>query len=157
MARRARVIKKREKPDVRYKNIIVNKFINYVMEEGKKSIASKIVYRAVELSAKVNNAENALDNFLEAIESVRPLVEVRPRRVGGATYQVPVEVAYPRSLALAIKWLVKAAKQRPEKTMIERLGHEFSEAIKGRGGAIKNKETAQKMAEANRAFAHLRW
>jgi small subunit ribosomal protein S7 len=157
MARRARVIKKRDNPDVRYKNLVVNKFINYVMEEGKKAVASKIVYEAMGLAGKLNSAEDILANFLDSIESVRPLVEVKPRRVGGATYQVPVEVAYPRSLALAIKWLVGAAKKRPEKTMIERLAYELTEAIKGRGGAMKNKETAQKMAEANRAFSHLRW
>lgn len=143
-------------PDPIYNSSLVMKFINNLMWDGKKSLAMKIFYSALE-KIKEYTQEEGIKVFEKAIENVKPLLEVRPRRVGGATYQVPVEVPPRRQISLAIKWIIKAARERPEKTMIERLAKELIDAAKNEGRAVKIKETTHKMAEANRAFAHFRW
>uniref|UniRef100_A0A7V3ZSA8 Small ribosomal subunit protein uS7 n=1 Tax=candidate division WOR-3 bacterium TaxID=2052148 RepID=A0A7V3ZSA8_UNCW3 len=143
-------------PDPLYNSPLVMKFINNLMWDGKKSLAMKIFYSALE-KIKEYTQEEGIKVFEKAIENVKPLLEVRPRRVGGATYQVPVEVPPRRQISLAIKWIIKAARERPEKRMIERLAKELIDASKNEGRAVKIRETIHKMAEANRAFAHFRW
>lgn len=158
---RRRVVAKRETlPDPVYKSQVLAKFINQVMRSGKKSIAEKIVYGALDNmkeKLKFAKAEEALAGLEKALENVRPLVEVKSRRVGGATYQVPVEVREDRSQTLAMRWLIDAAKGRREKTMALRLAAEAMEAVENRGSAFKKKEDVHRMAEANKAFAHFRW
>lgn len=158
---RRRVVAKREiLPDPVYKSQVLAKFINQVMRSGKKSIAEKIVYGALDNmkeKLKLAKAEEALAGLEKALENVRPLVEVKSRRVGGATYQVPVEVREERSQTLAMRWLIDAAKGRREKTMALRLAAEAMEAVENRGSAFKKKEDVHRMAEANKAFAHFRW
>lgn len=150
-------IKKREiEPDFRFGSLPVQKFINNVMLDGKKSIAERIVYGALDKAAERLDMEPK-EVFDKAMENVRPLVEVRPRRVGGATYQVPVEVAPRRAQALAIRWLIQYSRSRKGIPMMERLSREFIDACKGEGGAVKKREDTHRMAEANRAFAHYRW
>jgi small subunit ribosomal protein S7 len=134
----------------------VTKFINSMMHDGKKSVSEGILYGALDLVAE-RSREDALAMFKRALDQVKPLVEVRSRRVGGATYQVPVEVRPQRRLSLAMRWLVQHARARPEKSMVERLAGEVLDAANGRGGAIKKKEDTHRMAEANKAFAHYRW
>ena len=154
--RRRRAEKRITLPDPKYGDIVLTKFMNKVMLDGKKSIAEKIVYGAlsnIETKAK----RNPLEAFHEALNNVKPEMEVRSRRVGGATYQVPMEVRADRAQALAIRWLVDNARKRGEKTMTDRLTNELMDAIAGRGNAFKKKEDVHKMAEANRAFAHYRW
>ncbi len=143
-------------PDPKYGSPIVAKFINMIMWDGKKSVARKIVYGAFELIEK-KTGEKGIDVFLKALENVKPEMEVRPRRVGGATYQVPVEVRPKRQQFLAMKWIIQAARSRPERTMIERLANELIDASKGVGTAVKTRENTHKMAEANKVFAHFRW
>lgn len=154
---RRRVAEKREiLPDPKYKDQVLAKFINMVMRSGKKSVAEKIIYGALdEISTK--NKGDALEIFTKAIENIRPLVEVKSRRVGGATYQIPVEVRHDRSTALAMRWLVDAAKNRGEKNMGLRLAGELMDACESKGTAIKKKEDTHRMAEANKAFSHYRW
>jgi small subunit ribosomal protein S7 len=154
---RRRVAEKREiLPDPKYKDQVLAKFINMVMRSGKKSVAEKIIYGALdEISAR--NKGDALEIFAKAIENIRPLVEVKSRRVGGATYQIPVEVRHDRSTALAMRWLVEAAKNRGEKNMGLRLAGELMDACESKGTAIKKKEDTHRMAEANKAFSHYRW
>jgi small subunit ribosomal protein S7 len=154
---RRRVAEKREiLPDPKYKDQVLAKFINIVMRSGKKSVAEKIIYGALdEISAR--NKGDALEIFAKAIENIRPLVEVKSRRVGGATYQIPVEVRHDRSTALAMRWLVEAAKNRGEKNMGLRLAGELMDACESKGTAIKKKEDTHRMAEANKAFSHYRW
>lgn len=158
---RRRVVAKREiLPDPVYKSQVLAKFINQVMRSGKKSIAEKIVYGALNTmkdKLKFGKQEEALAALEKALENVRPLVEVKARRVGGATYQVPVEVRQDRSHTLAMRWLIDAAKGRREKSMALRLGAEALEALENRGSAFKKKEDVHRMAEANKAFAHFRW
>jgi small subunit ribosomal protein S7 len=156
MPRKGPVPKREVLPDPRYKSKLVAKFINGVMRDGKKSVAEKIVYQAMEELAK-NTSEEPLKAFEKAIENVKPEVEVKPRRVGGATYQVPVEVSPHRQLILAIRWLISAARSRGEKGMVKRLSAELSDAFYNRGIAIKKKEDTHRLAEANKAFAHYRW
>jgi len=139
-----------------YKNEAITKFVHSVMYDGKKSIAERIVYEALEQAAKRLNV-NPDEVFDKALENVKPLIEVRPRRVGGATYQVPVEVAPDRAQALAIRWIINSARSRKGIPMTERLAREFVDAYKGEGAAVKKREDTHKMAEANRAFAHYRW
>lgn len=154
---RKREVRKREiLPDPKYHDKLVAKFINGLMRRGKKSVAERIFYRALELIKEKIHAD-PLKIFQQAMENVKPLIEVRPRRVGGATYQVPVEVRPERKTSLAIRWLISYAKQRPEKTMEEKLSAELIDAANNRGGAIKKREDTHKMAEANKAFAHYRW
>jgi small subunit ribosomal protein S7 len=154
---RRRVAEKREVlPDPKFGSKLVSKFINVLMKDGKKSVAERICYGAFEL-IKARSGEDPLKVFKQAVENVKPVLEVRPRRVGGATYQVPMEVRPQRRTALAFRWIIGYARQRPEKTMRERLAAELLDAYKGTGAAIKKKEDTHKMAEANRAFAHYRW
>jgi small subunit ribosomal protein S7 len=143
-------------PDPKFHDRTVAKFVNVVMERGKKSIAEQILYGAVDLAAE-RSKEDGLTVFKRALENVRPAVEVRSRRVGGANYQVPVEVRPLRRSSLAMRWLVTAARARGEKSMVERLANEILEAAGNRGGAVKKREDTHRMAEANRAFAHYRW
>lgn len=143
-------------PDPKYNSVLVSKFINNLMWDGKKETARKIFYKALELVQK-KTGEDGYQIFLKAIENVKPEIEVRARRVGGATYQVPVEIRPRRQISLAIKWIIQAARSRSERTMIERLANELIDASKGIGNAVKIRENTHKMAEANRVFAHYRW
>ncbi len=154
---RRRVAEKREVlPDPKYNSKLVSKFINAIMKDGKKSLAERICYGAFEI-IREKTGEDPLKVFKTAIENVRPVIEVRPRRVGGATYQVPVEVRPNRSLALAFRWIRDNSRKRGERTMMERLAGELLDAYNGTGASIKKREDTHKMAEANRAFAHYRW
>lgn len=156
---RRRVAAKREiLPDPLHHSVLVSKFINRVMQRGKKSIAEKIVYGAFsKLQQQKNDKDNVVDLFEKALDNVRPSVEVKSRRVGGATYQVPIEVRSARQMALAMRWLVESAQKRSEKTMALRLAAELNDAIESRGSAVKKREEVHRMAKANQAFAHFRW
>ena len=156
MSRRHVAAKREILPDPKYHDRTVAKFINMVMSRGKKAVAEKIVYGAL-TEVEQKGKTDALDIFKQALENVEPKVEVKSRRVGGATYQVPVEVRTNRRLALAMRWLVDAARKRGEKTMGQRLAGEMLEAFENRGSAVKKREDTHKMAEANRAFSHYRW
>ncbi len=156
MPRRKRATKRKVLPDPKYKNILVTKFINGLLEDGKRSVAEKIFYKAVDISNERVGSEG-IEIFQKAIENVKPILEVRSRRVGGATYQVPVEIRSDRQQALAIRWIISYAKSRSEKTMAERLAAEMIAASNKEGAAIKKREDTHKMAEANKAFAHFRW
>lgn len=159
---RRRSAKKREiLPDPKFGSLLLSKFTNNLMKNGKKSVAVEIVYFALEKSAERlgqnDEAGSGLSLLEKAIDNVKPTVEVRTRRVGGATYQVPMEVRASRQIALAIRWLIDAARKRSEKGMGLRLAHEILDAIKGVGNAVKKKEDVHRMAKANQAFAHFRW
>ncbi len=155
---RRRVVAKREiLPDPKYGDQVLAKFINMVMESGKKSIAEKIVYGALDQVIEKNKTDNVIETFTQALSNIRPLVEVKSRRVGGATYQVPVEVRGDRGQALAMRWLVDAARKRGEKSMGLRLAGEIIDAAERRGSAVKKREDTHRMAEANKAFSHYRW
>ena len=156
MSRRRAAEKREILPDPQYADQVVTKFINCMMLDGKKAVAEKIFYGALETAERRGGME-AVQAFHTALENVRPNLEVRSRRVGGATYQVPVEVRAERAQALAIRWLIGAARSRPEKTMEDRLAGELVDAINNRGGAVKKREDTHRMAEANRAFSHYRW
>ncbi len=154
---RRRVVAKREVlPDPKYGDKILAKFINMVMESGKKSVAEKIVYGALDQVVEKGKGE-PLEVFSQALDNIRPLVEVKSRRVGGATYQVPIEVSSVRGQALAMRWLVDASRKRGEKSMGLRLAGEIMDASAGRGSAVKKREDTHRMAEANKAFSHYRW
>ena len=156
MSRRRRAEKREVLPDPKFKDLVVSKFMNNLMLDGKKSVSEKIVYGAFdEIENKMKRPP--LEVFHEALDNIKPSVEVRSRRVGGATYQVPVEVRPQRREALAIRWLIKASRDRNEKTMKDRLASELIEAVNTRGSAVKKKEDTHKMAEANKAFSHYRW
>lgn len=154
--RRRRAERRPITPDPLYRSERVAKFINMVMRHGKKPLAERIVYGAFEL-IKSRGHEDPIAVFEKALENVMPVVEVRPRRVGGATYQVPIEVRPERRVSLGMRWLVDAARNRHEKTMQQRLAAELLEAMENRGAAVKKKEDTHRMAEANKAFAHYRW
>lgn len=156
MPRKGKVKKREIKPDSIYNSSLIAKFINYVMEDGKKNLAENIVYTAME-QVKKKEKEDPLKIFEKAVENVRPMVETKSRRVGGATYQVPVEVPERRSLSLAVRWIVRYAGGRPEKRFTDKLASEIGDAVHSRGGAVKKKEDVHRMAEANRAFAHYKW
>ena len=156
MSRRHRAEKREINPDPKFGDLIVSKFMNSIMREGKKSVAERIVYGALDV-VQAKAKSNPLQLFHTALENVMPAVEVRSRRVGGATYQVPVEVRNERRQALAIRWLIAAARARNENTMEERLSGELLDAANNRGTAVKKREDTHKMAEANRAFSHYRW
>ena len=156
MSRRRTAEKRIVLPDAKYGDKGVAKFINNVMEHGKKAVAEKIVYSAFDIIA-AKSKQDALKVFGEAIDNVKPVVEVKSRRVGGATYQVPMEVRADRRQALAIRWIIDAAKKRSETTMTERLANELLDAVANKGSAVKKREDTHKMAEANKAFAHYRW
>jgi len=154
---RKRVIEKREVlPDPKYNSKLISKFINIVVKEGEKSVAERICYGALDIIKKKTGSD-PLKVFKTAVENVKPLVEVKARRVGGATYQVPVEVRAHRRIALAFRWIINFARQRAEKTMQEKLAAELLDASNNTGSSIKKKEDTHKMAEANKAFAHFRW
>jgi small subunit ribosomal protein S7 len=156
MPRKGSVTKRRTPVDPKYGDLTVAKFINAIMYDGKKSKAEKIFYSALNTVAE-KTGKNPLEVFQAAMDNVKPMIEVRPRRVGGATYQVPMEVSTFRRQSLAVRWIIIAARGRQGKSMEEKLAAEILDAAQGRGGAIKKKEDTHKMAEANRAFAHYRW
>ena len=156
MPRRREVPKRKITPDPKFRDRMVAKFTNVVMLEGKKSTAEGIVYGAFDV-IQSRYKEDPLEVFRKALDSVKPRVEVKSRRVGGATYQVPVEVRPERRVALAMRWITNYARARGEKTMTERLAAELVEAAQGRGNAVKKKDDTHKMADANKAFAHYRW
>ena len=156
MPRRARVIKREIPPDAKYDNVTVAKLINRVMMRGKKTTAERIIYDALQIIEE-QGAKSPVSVLEQAVRNATPLLEVKPRRVGGATYQVPVEVRPDRGLSLAMRWLLKSARDREGKSMAERMAAELIEASKEQGVTIKKREDTHKMAEANRAFAHYRW
>ena len=156
MSRRHRAEKRQVLPDPKFKDVVLSKFMNQIMQDGKKSTAERIVYGALDL-VESRAKKDPVEVFHEALEAISPAVEVRSRRVGGATYQVPVEVRPERRQALAIRLLAAAAGSRNENTMRERLAGELMDASQGRGNAVKKREDTHKMAEANRAFSHYRW
>ncbi|MCJ8309120.1 MAG: 30S ribosomal protein S7 [Rhizobiaceae bacterium] len=156
MSRRHRAEKRVINPDPKFGDLVLSKFMNSIMLDGKKSVAERIVYAALDQVEEKARTE-ALPMFHTALENIAPQVEVRSRRVGGATYQVPVEVRAERRQALAIRWLIAAARKRNETTMIDRLSGELMDAANNRGAAVKKREDTHKMAEANRAFSHYRW
>src|SRR5579883_2567372 len=157
MSRRRRAEKREVMPDPKFGDVVLTKFMNYVMYEGKKAVAEGIIYGAFDLIEGKRRDLGPLEAFHAALDNVAPSVEVRSRRVGGATYQVPVEVRPERRRALAIRWLVSAARSRGENTMTEKLAGELLDASNNRGAAVKKREDTHKMAEANRAFSHYRW
>ena len=156
MSRRHRAEKREVLPDPKFGDLVLSKFMNQIMQDGKKSAAERIVYGALDL-VEQRAKKDPVEVFHEAIEAVKPAVEVRSRRVGGATYQVPVDVRPERRQALAIRWMAAAASSRNENTMRERLAGELMDASNGRGNAVKKREDTHKMADANRAFSHYRW
>lgn len=156
MSRRRRAPKRDIVPDPKYNNPVVSNFINRVMTRGKKSLAQRIVYDALTILEQ-QNATDPVETFNLAIRNVTPQLEVKPRRVGGATYQVPVEVGSNRQLALAIRWILRASRDRTGRPMSERLALELQEASRGQGAAVRRKEETHRMADANRAFVHYRW
>ncbi len=154
---RKRVAEKRDiQPDPAYKSQLVSKFVNYLMRDGKKSVAQAILYDAFQIIEQ-RSKEDPLAVFKKAVNNVKPVVEVKSRRVGGSTYQVPTEVRAGRSQALSLRWIISYARQRGEKSMAAKLAGELLDASGGRGGAVKKKEDTHRMAEANKAFAHYRW
>ena len=156
MSRRHSAEKRIVLPDAKFGNKVVAKFINNIMEDGKKAVAEKIVYSAFDIMA-AKTKQDALEVFTTALENVKPVVEVRSRRVGGATYQVPCEVRADRRQALAIRWIIAAAAKRSETTMTDRVANELLDAFANKGAAIKKREDTHRMAEANKAYAHYRW
>jgi len=156
MPRRGKVKKRSPKPDSFYNSTLISQFINTVMKEGKRNLAEKIVVQSME-QLKQKAKEDPLKIFEKAVENVRPQLETKSRRVGGATYQVPVEVPLHRSTSLAVRWLTRYARERAGKSMVDKLSAEIMDAVSNRGGAVKKKEDTHKMAEANRAFAHYKW
>ena len=156
MPRRRAAEKREVLPDPKYGDPVLTKFINCVMLQGKRSAAEKIVYGALETIER-RSGQNGVRVFHEALENVKPMVEVRSRRVGGATYQVPVEVRQSRRQALALRWIIDSARSRSEYTMAERLSNELQDAANSRGAAVKKREDTHRMAEANKAFSHYRW
>jgi len=154
--RRSRPEKREVPGDIRYNNPRVTRLINSLMKKGKKSIARRVVYEAFDLMAERAN-KDPVEMFEQAVKNISPRLEVKPRRVGGATYQVPIEVLPARRGSLAMRWLLEATRNRPGKTMAEKLANELMDAAGGTGAAIKRKEDTHRMAEANRAFAHYRW
>jgi small subunit ribosomal protein S7 len=156
MSRRHKAEKRVINPDPKFGDLIVSKFMNNLMVQGKKSVAEGIVYGALE-TVQAKAKSDPVQMFHQALDNVAPAIEVRSRRVGGATYQVPVEVRMERRQALAIRWIITAARNRNEKTMVERLSGELLDAANNRGTAVKKREDTHKMAEANRAFSHYRW
>ena len=157
MSRRRRADKREVLPDPKFGDLVVTKFMNYVMYEGKKAVAENIVYGAFEIIEAKRRDMDPITVFHTALDNVAPALEVRSRRVGGATYQVPMEVRPERRRALAIRWIVSAARNRGENTMTEKLAGELLDASSNRGAAVKKREDTHKMAEANRAFSHYRW
>ena len=156
MPRRGTVKKRKPKPDHSYNSTLISRFVTSVMQNGKRSLAEKIVYGAME-QVKTKGKEDPLKMFEKAVENVRPILETKSRRVGGATYQVPIEVPLKRSTSLGVRWILRYASERSGKSMTDKLAAEVLDAVNNRGGAVKKREDTHKMAEANRAFAHYRW
>ena len=156
MSRRKKADKRIINPDPKYGNLLISKFMNYLMVDGKRTVASGIMYKALD-TVKSKTKKDELEQFIELVDKVKPALEVRSRRVGGATYQVPTEVRPARREALAIRWIIEAARKRSEKTMAERLSGEFMDILAGNGASLKKKADVHKMAEANKAFSHFRW
>ena len=156
MPRRGQIKQREILPDPVFQSVLVHKFINGLLRQGKKSTASRVFYRTLEIIGKKTNDE-PLKVFKQAIENVKPVLEVRSKRVGGANYQIPIEVPSNRRIALGIRWIVGAAKSRGEKSMEEKLAGELMDAASNKGSAVKKKEDTHRMADANKAFAHLRW
>ena len=157
MPRRREVPKREILPDPKFGNVELSKFMNVIMEGGKKAVAERIIYGALDLIEKKQADKNSLEVFITAVNNVKPMVEVKSRRVGGANYQVPVEVRPVRRLALSMRWIKEAARKRSEKSMAQRLANELMEATEGRGGAMKKRDEVHRMAEANKAFSHFRF
>ena len=157
MPRRAAANRREVQPDAVYNNRLVTQLINKVLLDGKKATAERIVYTAFEIVAEKSEGGDALATFKKAMDNVKPTLEVKPKRVGGATYQVPMEVNSRRSTALGIRWIVNFSRARKEKTMAERLANEILDASNGLGASVKKREDTHKMAEANKAFSHYRW
>jgi len=157
MPRRREVPKREILPDPKFGNVELSKFMNVIMEGGKKAVAERIIYGALDLIEKKSPDKDPLEAFTAAINNVKPMVEVKSRRVGGANYQVPVEVRPVRRLALSMRWIKEAARKRGEKSMAQRLANELLEATEGRGGAMKKRDEVHRMAEANKAFSHFRF
>jgi len=156
MPRRAHVIKREVAPDAKYRSQMLASFINKVMQRGKKGVAERIIYDALD-RIETQTRRNPLETFELAVRNATPMLEVKPRRVGGATYQVPVDIRAERRLALAVRWLLRSARARKGRCMAERLAAEFMDAANNQGATIKRKEDTHRMAEANRAFVHYRW
>ncbi|MBW6456323.1 MAG: 30S ribosomal protein S7 [Trueperaceae bacterium] len=156
MARRRRAEIRKLEPDLVYSDTTVTAFVNKLMRDGKKNLASRIFYASCRLIQE-RSGQEPLKVFRQAVDNVRPRIEVKSRRVGGATYQVPIEVGARRGSSLSLRWLVAASNARPERTAVERVAGELLDAAAGRGGAVKKKEDVERMAEANRAYAHYRW
>ena len=156
MSRRKRAVKRIVLPDARYDSQTVSKFINVLMYQGRKSVAERIFYGAMDL-VENRTGQPGVNVFKQALQNVKPVIEVKSRRVGGATYQVPVEVRQDRRVALGMRWIITYAKSRGEKTAMEKLAGEIMDAANNRGNAVKKREDTHKMAEANKAFAHYRW
>lgn len=156
MSRRRQAVKRKILPDPIYNEVLVTKFVNNLMIDGKKSVAEKILYDAIDLVAE-KTKENGIDVFFKAIKNVEPMLEVRSRRVGGSTYQVPVEVSEPRRRALAMRWIIRYSVARKGRTLAGKLAEELIAASKEEGASIKKRDDTLKMAEANKAFAHFRW
>jgi small subunit ribosomal protein S7 len=159
MSRRSQAPTRSILPDPKFNSVLLAKFMNMVMERGKKSVAERIVYGAIDRMAEKTGrpAEQTIDLLNQALDNVKPMVEVKSRRVGGATYQVPVEVRAPRRQTLAMRWVIQAAQARSEKSMSQRLAAELLEASENRGAAVRKREDTHRMADANKAFAHYRW
>ena len=155
--RRRKTFKREPNPDPKYGSVLVSRFVNKLMESGKKSVAQKVVYDALEIAAKNLNKENHLEVLEEAIKNASPLLEVKSRRVGGANYQVPYEVKGKRKEALAIKWIIEVSRKKKGSAMAGKLAKEITDAFNNTGDAVKKKEDTHKVAEANRAFAHFAW
>ncbi|KKW68387.1 30S ribosomal protein S7 [Lampropedia cohaerens] len=157
MPRRREVPKREILPDPKYGNVELSKFMNVIMEGGKKAVAERIIYGALDIIGEKQKDKEPLEVFTTAINNVKPIVEVKSRRVGGANYQVPIEVRPVRRVALAMRWIKEAARKRSEKSMAQRLANELIEATEGRGGAMRKRDEVHRMAEANKAFSHFRF
>ncbi len=157
MSRRRRATKREIDPDVLYKSSVLAKFINKLMIDGKKSLASRIIYRALEKFAKKVKAEDPLAAFEQALENAKPSLEVKSRRIGGATYQVPIEIPQDRRTAMAMQWIIKHSREKAGRSMEEALSNELADCFMNQGTTIKKKDDTHRMAEANRAFAHYKW
>jgi small subunit ribosomal protein S7 len=157
MSRRRKAIKKDFAPDPKFKSPLVTQFVNNIVRRGKRRLAESLFYDALAIVGERSGGQDAISIFKKAVDNVKPVLEVKSRRIGGANYQVPIEVAAGRRTSLAIRWLINFSKERSEKSMAEKLANEFMQAAKNEGGAIRKKVDTHKMAEANKAFAHFRW
>lgn len=157
MSRRRKAAHKDFAPDPKYKSSLVTQFVNNIIRRGKRRLSERVFYNALTIIGERSGGQDALAVFKKAVDNVKPVLEVKSRRIGGANYQVPVEVSSDRRISLAIRWLITFSKERSEKSMAEKLANEFMQAAKNEGGAVRKKIDTHKMAEANKAFAHFRW